>query len=193
MKPLIEFVLLNAGTSETSLTGEEVQIASALNEYALLFLDPKHDHDRLAGWILAKTSIESPLRCASYAGVGWDVSAGPLGGPRMVVMKRHYLYARKDVPHIAAQWELLWNRPTYREEYLMQLNPYLGEPDVLNYYITTDRPHRSEGFLMLNLHRDDLLVIRSQEDTETRVYRNGAVEHTSRPFDSNNALAVMLC
>ena len=187
MNPLIEFVLLNAGTSETSLTGDEVQIASALNEYALLFLDPKHDHDRLAGWILAKTSIKSPLRCASYAGVGWDVSAGLLGGPRMVVMKRHYLYARKDVPHIATQWELLWNHPTYRWEYLKQLNSCLGNPTTQNYYITDSGTRRSlrDG--------SDVLVIRSASGHETLIDSLGQVNHTSRPFDPNSVTAVKFC
>lgn len=187
MKPLIEFVLLNAGTSETSLTGDEVQIASALNEYALLFLDPKHDHDRLAGWILAKTSIKSPLRCASYAGVGWDVSVGFLGGPRMVVMKRHYLYANRDVLHVASQWKSMWNRATYREEYLKQLNPRFGKPDVLNYYIADSGARRSfhDG--------SDVLVIRTDAGHETRIDSQGQVNHTSRPFDPHSATTVMLC
>ncbi|MGE8451014.1 MAG: hypothetical protein ACN6OP_10440 [Pseudomonadales bacterium] len=194
MKTLIEFSLLDGGTPVYSMTGNEVRIASALNDYALRFFNPQHDHTRIAGWVLSKTDIQIPLHCYSHAGIGWDVTVGATGGPRMLVMKRHYLYARRDIPHIAEQWKLLWGCDQYREEYLKQLNPNIGKPDVQNYYITTDRPpYNNDGFLLLNLRRDDLLVIRSPEDTETRIYKNGAVDHTSRPFDPVGSTTVYLC
>ncbi len=182
--PAIEFSVLDCGTVVTLFNKAEVMMAGALAEYADLFLDPKYDHDRLAGWLLAKTGITSPLKCQSQRGVGWDITVGGLGAPRMLVMRRHYLYARNDVPHIATQWQRFWNQGTHLREYLKQLNSCIGDPTVLNYYTCDVGPREHSPF---GTHGDDMLVIRSPEDTEIRIAANGEVYPTKTKFSPLNA------